>query len=261
MCRSADRPRAAPLPAPALAHDTGLDDGYDSDEDYQSDREQGPVTMDRARRKMTACITEANLDLATQPDYDKPDDENYNVDLAEPILGLCKSFVVETREAIRWTAIALAEDGGPEANDFQTLATIYHRMEKEGRAVGPRCLMTLSLILQAYVSCFWRGRLEHLECDDERPDGDAAPPPPVTVHSVFQMRCVRASPSEDSTRTFATTGGHLLDMLLSLQRDVDGALLEVGENVPVTWRLLAPHIVFLQQGDTDMQDEDSSDSD
>ena len=259
-----------PLATPALAYDTGRDDGYDSDENYQSDREHGAMTMARARRKMTACLMESNLDLATQPDYDKPSDENYNVDLAEPILGLCKSFVVEAREAINWMALAVAEDGGPVVHDFQgqtvslqvrTLTTIYHRMEKEGRAVGPRCLMTLSLILHAYVTCFRTGRLEHLECDDDRPDEDAAPPPPVTVHSVFQMRYVRASPSEDSTRTFTTTGRDLLDMLLFLQRDVDSALLAVGENVPVTWRVLAPHIVFLQQGDADMQDQDGSDSD
>ena len=260
MCRMVSE---RPLAAPALAHDTGLDDDYDSDENYQSDREHGPMTMVRARRKMTDDIMESNLDLVTQPDYDKPSDENYNVHLADPILGLCKSFVVETREAIRWTDIAVAEDGGPElheANDFQTLATIYHRMEKEGRAVGPRCLMQLSLILHAYVSCFRMGRLEHLECNDDRPDEDAAPPPSVTVHSVFQMRQVRAAPTEHSS-TYATTGRHLLEMLLALQQDVDSALLEVGENVPVTWRVLAPHIVFVQQGDTDMQDEDISDSD
>ena len=263
MCRmvSEDGPLGAPLAAPALAYDTGLDDGYDSDENYQSDREHGPMTMVRAHRKMTASIMETQLDLVTQPDYDKTSDENYNVDLAEPTLGICKSFVVETHEAIRWMALAVAEDGGPVVHHLQTLTTIYHRMEKEGHAVGPRCLMELSLILHAYLYCFREGLLDHLECDDERPDEDAAPPPRITAQSVFQMRYVRASPSEDSTRTYATTGCHLLEMLLALQQDVDRALMEVGENVPVTWRVLAPHIVFVQQGDADMQDEDSSDSD
>ena len=263
MCRmvSEDGPLAVPL-AP-LAADTGLDDGYDSDEDYQSDREHGAMTMGRARRKMTAALTEAGLDLATQPDFDKPHDENYNVHNAEPTLGICKSFVVETREAIRWTALAIAEDGGPQGhqvNDFQTLTTIFHIMQKEGRALGPRVLMTLSLILHAYVTCFREGRIEHLESDDERPGEDAAPPPSLTEHSLFTMRHVRASPDGRPTRRYATTGRHLLEMLLALQLDVDSALLVEGENVPVTWRVLVPHIVYVQQGDADMQD-DSSDSD
>ena len=76
-------------------------------------------------------------------------------------LRRCKSFVVKPREAIRWMALAVAEDGDHVVHDFQgravslqvrTLTTIYHRMEKEGRAVGPRCLMQLSLILHAYVT-------------------------------------------------------------------------------------------------------------
>ena len=85
MCRMVSED--GPLGAPALTYDTGLDDGYDSDENYQSDREHGPVTTVRACRKMTSAIMEADLDLVTQPDYDKPSDENYNVDLPEPTLG------------------------------------------------------------------------------------------------------------------------------------------------------------------------------
>ena len=125
--------------------------------------------------------------------------------------------MVEVREDIRWTLIAVAEYGDPEVyevNDLQTLTIMYHRMEKEGRAVGPRCLMQLSLIRHAYVTCLREGRLEHLEGDDEESGevGDML----VTDESVIEMRYVRASSSEDSTHTYSTTDRQLLDMLLAL---------------------------------------------
>jgi len=246
---SDDRPLVAPaLVAPAYAN---FDHSNGSDEDYESDED---ITVDMARQKMTQAIIGANKDLASLPDEIMPTDENYNITNARPCLGVCKMFVVQASEAVKLFSLARGEFPSQD-NRVQAFTTIYHHMRKEDRVIGPRVLITLSLILEAYLTCFSEGRLEHLEYEED----DTIPGPSVTIYSRFQMHYVRASPTELRT-TYDATGHELLEMLVTLKQDVDGALVAVGQTVPVTWRVLAPHlphIAFAQQGDTQMQDEDS----
>jgi hypothetical protein len=237
--------------------------GWDSDEDYDSGRENEdePISLSRARRKLTSMLTEAGLDVATHQNFDKPWDENFNHDDSRPTLSGCKSFVVEASEGITWYAQALQSLGGPPGRArYETLIDMYRGMQKEGRDVGPRCVMSLSLLLQQYLRSFRMQQLKDDEAEEEEapyPFGVPAPPfagLPVTSESVFEMRHVRESPDEDPKLRRSATGHDLLQMLLDLQNDVDGALMHVGVQTPVTFRVLAPHIVYLQQGDADMQD-------
>jgi hypothetical protein len=53
----------------------------------------------------------------------------------------------------------------------------------------------------------------------------------------------------------------LLEMFRDLDKDINAALEQVGEEVPVTWRELRPHIIFVPHedgNDVDMQDNSSS---
>lgn len=239
--------------------------GYDSDEDYDSDLEQPGMTADRARRKLTCVIAAAELDLATVPDFDHPSDENYNVQAALPIIGCAKLYLVEICEGIKWYGECLAVDGDAPADDTETLVRMYHGMQKEGRNVGPRCLLQLSLIVTAYLDCLRNGRMQDLE--SERSPFDAlSPAPRITEHSLFHMRAIRETSSVElrASRTSETTpasGRLLFEMFRDLDKDINAALEQVGEEVPVTWRELRPHIIFVSQeigGDVDMQDGSSS---
>ena len=257
MCRPVSQDALGAPNDPPAAPEVDQD-GWDggSEEDYDSGRENedDPMSLSRARRKLTSAITDAGLDVATEENFDKPWDENFNHDDSRPTLSGCKSFVVEVSEGLNWYAQALQNHGVPEGlTRYQTLIEIYRGMQKQGRDIGPRCVMSLSLLVGQYLLSFRMLHLAHDESDEERPDEDAAPPP-VTWESVFEMRHVRASPDEDPTRRYSTTGHHLLLKLLDLQNDVNGALMHVGVQTPVTFRVLAPHIVYLQQGDADMQD-------
>jgi hypothetical protein len=239
---------------------------YDSDEDYDSDLEQPAMTADRARRKLTSAITGADLDLATLPDFDHPSDENYNVEAAQPTIGCAKFYIVEICEAIKWYAEALAADGDAPADDTETLVRMYRAMDKHGRSVGPRCLLQLSLVVSAYLDCLCNGRMQDLE--HERSPFDELPPAPrITELSNFHMRPVRetSSPELRASRTedsAPASGRLLLEMLRALDKNINAALLAVGEDVPVTWRELRPHIVLVphEPGDVAMLDS-SSDSD
>lgn len=238
---------------------------YDSDEDYDSDLEQPGMTADRARRKLTSAITGAELDLATVPDFDHPSDENYNVQAALPIIGCAKFYLVEICEGIKWHAELLSADGEAPADDTETLVRMYHGMQKEGRNVGPRCLLQLSLVVTAYLDCLCDGRMQDLE--HERSPFDELPTAPrITEHSLFHMRAIRqtsgvelrASRTED---TEPASGCLLIEMFRALEQNINGALQAVGEEVPVTWRELRPHIIFVSQedgNDVDMQDSSSS---
>jgi hypothetical protein len=231
--------------------------GYDSDEDYDSDLEEHAMTADRARRKLTCVIAGAELDLATMPDFDHPSDENYNVQAALPIVGCAKLYLVEIKEGIKWYAESLAVDGDAPADDTETLVRMYH-------GLGPRCVLTLSLIVTAYIDCLCNGRMQDLE--NERPDDDMPPAPRITEVSPFPMRPIRETSSVElrASRTEMTvpaSGRLLLEMFRDLDKDINAALEQVGEEVPVTWRELRPHIIFVRQetgDDVAMQDNSSS---
>lgn len=238
--------------------------GYDSDEDYDSDLEEHAMTADRARRKLTCVIAAAELDLATMPDFDHPSDENYNVQAAVPIVGCAKLYLVEIREGIKWYAEALALHADAPSDDTETLVCMYHGLQKEGRNVGPRCLLQLSLIVTAYIDCLCNGRMQDLE--NERPDDELPPAPRITEHSLFPMRVIRETSSVElrasrTEQTVPASGRLLLEMFRGLETDINGALEQVGEEVPVTWRELRPHIIFVSQeigNDVAMQDNSSS---
>jgi len=237
--------------------------GYDSDEDYDSDLEEHAMTADRARRKLTCAITAAELDLATVPDFDHPSDENYNVEAALPIVGCAKLYLVEICEGIKWYAESLAVDGDAPGDYTETLVRMYHGLQKEGRSVGPRCLLQLSLIVTAYIDCLCNGRMQDLE--NERPDDDMPPAPRITELSPFPMRVIRETSSVElrtsrTQQTVPASGRLLLEMFRDLETDINGALEQVGEEVPVTWRELRPHIIFVSQeigSDVAMQDNSS----
>ena len=239
--------------------------GYDSDEDYDSDLEEHAMTADRARRKLTCVIAAAELDLATVPDFDHPSDENYNVQAALPIVDCEKLYLVEICEGIKWYAEVLAVDGDAPADDTETLVRMYHGLQKEGHDVGPRCLLQLSLIVTAYIDCLCNGRMQDLE--DERSAFDELPTPPrITGHSLFPMRPIRETSSVElrasrTEETVPASGRLLLEMFRDLDKDINAALEQVGEEVPVTWRELRPHIIFVSHADGDdvaMQDNSSS---
>jgi len=266
---SADAP--APPNDPAAPNDATPNDeydGWDSDEDYDSDHENpdAPISLSRARRKLTSMLTDAGLDVATHQNFDKPWDENFDHNDSRPTLSGCKSMVVEASEGITWYAQALQSLGGPPGRArYETLIDMYRGMQKEGRDVGPRCVMSLSLLLQQYLRSFRMQQLKDDEAEEEEAPyafGVPAAPftgLPVTWESVFEMRHVRESPDEDPKLRRSATGHDLLQMLLDLQNDVDGALMHVGVQTPVTFRVLAPHIVYLQQGDVQQGDADMAD--
>jgi hypothetical protein len=239
-------PPAADLDLPSL----------DSDEEYDSELEQDAMTTDRARRKLTSAISGAELDLATLPDFDHPSDENYNVQAALPIVGCAKLYLVEIFEGIKWYGECLPAGGNAPADAQQTLVRMYHGMQKEGRNVGPRCLLLLSLVVTAYLDCLCNGRMQALE-EDRSPFHELPAAPRITEHSVFRMRpvrhtsnvCLRASRTED---TESATCRLLIEMFRELEKDIEGALQEVGEELPVTWRVMVPHIIFVPQEDGDM---------
>jgi hypothetical protein len=238
---------------------------FDSDEEYDSDEHDG-MTADRARRKLTTAISGAELDLATNPDFDHPSDENYNVQAALPILGCAKLYLVEIKEGIKWYGECLAVDGDAPADDKTTLVRMYHGMQNQGRDVGPRCLLQLSLIVTAYLDCLCNGRMQDLE--KHRSPFDELPAAAlITEHSVFTMRAIRQTSGVElrASRTEQTehaTGRVLMEMFRDLEKDINGALQEVGEEVPVTWRELVPHIIFVRQEnghmDTHMHENSSS---
>ena len=128
-----------------------------------------------------------------------------------------------------------------------------------------RCLLQLSLIVTAYIDCLCNGRMQDLE--DERDPFDELPTPPrITEHSLFPMRPIRETSSVElrasrTEETVPASGRLLLEMFRDLEKDINGALEQVGEEVPVTWRELRPHIIFVSHADGDdvaMQDNSSS---
>lgn len=222
-----------------------------SDEDepnYNSDDELPAMTFDRLSRKLKSVLHEAELDLATLPDYDKPYDEHYNVADAKPCLGLAKSVVVEMYEALHFYREFLMCFHNSPRNSVELIAQIIHVTEQDN------VVLRWSLAVDAYVSCMRDGRM--LKVDQHPEDApDLATVSFVRAESVFNMRNVRTSSHSDlrATRkeeTMEATGASLLKMLTDLQSDLHAGLRMVDIDAPVTWRVLAPRIVYVHQDGT-----------
>jgi hypothetical protein len=221
----------------------------DEDEpDYDSDNELPAMTFDRLSRKLKGVLYDAELDLATLPDYDKPYDEHYIVADAKPCLRAAKSAVVEMYEAMNFYREFLRCFHNAPRNSAELIAQIFHVTEQDNVVVR------WSLAVDAYVSRMRDGRMLQV---DQHPEDE---PDPATVSfvradSVFNMRNVRTSSHPDlraarKDEPVEATGASLLKMLTDLQSDLHAGLRMVGLEAPVTWRVLVPRIVYVQQDGT-----------
>jgi hypothetical protein len=222
----------------------------DEDEpDYDSDEELPAMTFDRLSRKLKGFLCDAELDLATLPDYDKPYDEHYNVADAKPCLRAAKFAVVEMYEALNFYLEFLRCFHNAPRNNMELIAQMFHITEEDNLVIR------WSLAVDAYVSCLRDGRMLEVDENPEE-DVDLATVSFVTAATLFKMRQVRSSSHPDLRATrneepVEATGASLLKMLTDLQSDLHNGLRMVGIDAPVAWRVLAPRIVYVQQDGTE----------
>lgn len=234
----------SPVSIESLSSSSGDEDEFN----YNSDDELPAMTFDRLSRKLKSVLHDAELDLATLPDYDKPYDEHYNVADAKPSLGVAKAIVVEMYEAMHFYREFLMCFHNSPRNSVELIAQIFHVTEQDNVVVR------WSLAVDAYVSRMRDGRMLQV---DQHPEDE---PDPATVSfvradSVFNMRNVRTSSHPDlraarKDEPVEATGASLLEMLTDLQSDLHAGLRMVGIDAPVAWRVLAPRIVYVHHDGT-----------
>ena len=241
---------------------TSMDDtaGHDSDgsadsalaeceseedcEEYNSDEEAPALTDDRARRKLAAAVNGMELDLAMLPNFDKPYHEVYDRAAARPTLGSCKFYAVEVYEAMQCYRNVLSGHTNSPRSAIELLAQMHHMTEAH-------CLLLrLSLLLDVYIECLRGGRLRDVEQHPDDAD-ELEDAPRVTAETRFAMRAPRVAFSPETRagrkeETLAASGRSLLKMLTDLAGDLRRGLATAGVETPVTWRVAAPHIVFVR---------------